>query len=57
MLPQSMGKIDGKPNVVYPPAEKMKFLDYLIEETVSSLRHGLQERPQVGCSFSGPVLD
>ncbi|MFA5514916.1 MAG: signal peptide peptidase SppA [Desulfuromonadales bacterium] len=45
-----MGNISGEPNVVYPPREKMKIIDYLVQETVSGLRHGLREGP-VGLQF------
>jgi protease-4 len=51
-----MGGIDGEPNVVYPPGKKLNFMDYLVEETVSSLRRGLQERA-VGLQFLWPGVD
>lgn len=37
-----LGGIDGEPQVVYPPRRKERILDYLVEETVSQLRRGLQ---------------
>jgi len=46
-----MAGIKGEPKVVYPPEEKPGILHYFIEETVSRLRHGLQERGTVGLSY------
>lgn len=43
--------IEGKPKVVYPPEVKPGFLEYLIQETVSQLRHGLQEQTAAGLRF------
>jgi protease-4 len=46
-----MGGIEGKPKVVYPPQEKGKLFDYLIEETASSLRRGFQESTSSGLQY------
>lgn len=43
--------IEGEPKVVYPSKAKEGLLDYLIQETVSQLRRGLQEQSAVGLSF------
>lgn len=43
--------IEGEPKVVYPPEEKSGILDYLIQETASQLRHGLQEQGSAGLHF------
>lgn len=43
--------IEGEPKVVYPPKAKAGILDYLIQETVSQLRHGLQEQNSAGLRF------
>lgn len=41
-LAASLAGIDGEPNVVYPPRDKPKFLEYLVQETVSQLSRGLR---------------
>jgi len=46
-----MGGIEEKPRVVYPPRDKGNLFDYLIEETASSLRRGLQERTSTGLQY------
>jgi protease-4 len=33
--------IDGKPDVIYPPGDKPKLIDFLIEEASSQLRQAL----------------
>jgi protease-4 len=43
--------IEGEPNVVYPPPEKPEFFRYLIEESASQLRHGLQQKAATGLSY------
>jgi protease-4 len=43
--------IKGEPKVVYPPEEKPSLLDYLMEESVESLRRGLQDRKADGLQF------
>jgi len=43
--------IEGKPKVIYPPEKRPGILDYLIEETASQLRHGLQEQASSGLHF------
>lgn len=39
-----LGGIDGKPNVVYPPSDKPKLIDFLIQETSSQIRQALTEQ-------------
>jgi protease-4 len=36
-----LGGIDGKPEVVYPPTEKPKLIDFLIQEASSQIRQAL----------------
>jgi len=43
--------IEGEPKVVYPPEDKVRFLDYLIQETISQLRKGLQGQNSAGLHF------
>jgi len=49
--------IKGEPKVVYPPEEKPGILHYFIEETVSQLRHGLQERGAAGLRYIWSGID
>jgi len=49
--------IEGEPKVVYPPKAKAGILEYLIQETVSQLRHGLQEQSSAGLSFIWSGID
>lgn len=49
--------IEGEPKVVYPPKAKLGFLEYLIQETVSQLRHGLQEQSSAGLRFIWSEFD
>lgn len=46
-----MAGIEGEPKVVYPPRDKHKIFEYLVEETASQLRHGLQERTAAGLQY------
>lgn len=43
--------IEGDPKVVYPPRDKRKILEYLVEETASQLQRGLQERGAAGLQY------
>lgn len=47
----SLAGIEGKPRVVYPPREKGKLFDYLMEETASRLGRGFQERTSSGLQY------
>ena len=49
--------IKGEPKVVYPPEDKPGIFDYLIQETVSQLRHGLQEQGSAGLRFIWSGID
>lgn len=46
-----LGGIAGKPRVVYPKEDKPGLLDYLIQESASRLRHGLEERLGPGLRY------
>jgi protease-4 len=50
-LAAELAGIEGEPKVVYPPEEKSGILDYLIQETISQLRHGLQGRGSAGLRY------
>jgi protease-4 len=43
--------IKGEPKVVYPPREKPGILQYLVEESVTRFRKGLQESTTTGLRF------
>lgn len=43
-----LGGIEGEPDVVYPPEEKPRLIDYLVQEAASGLRKGLQESMRGG---------
>lgn len=47
----SLAGIEGEPKVVYPPPDKPDFFRYLVEESASQLRHGLQQRTAAGLSY------
>lgn len=46
-----MSGIDGEPRVVYPPQEKPGIFQYLIQESATQLRRGLQEQSATGLQF------
>lgn len=49
--------IQGKPRVVYPPKEKSNFLGYLLNESISQLRKGVQERIPSGLKLLWSGVD
>jgi len=49
--------IEGEPKVVYPPEDKSRFLDYLIQETISQVRHGLQGQGSAGLRLIWSGID
>jgi protease-4 len=53
----TLAGIEGKPGVIYPRREKTGILDYLIQETISQLRHGLQEHGSAGLSYIWSGID
>jgi protease-4 len=46
--------IEGKPQVVYPPGKKPRFIDYFIEETLNRLQFALQKQRMVGLQYLWP---
>jgi len=46
-----MAGIDGEPRVVYPPQEKPGVFQYLLQESATQLRRGLQEQSATGLQF------
>jgi protease-4 len=52
-----LGGIEGEPKAVYPSKAKTGILDYLIQETVSQLRRGLQEQGSAGLRFIWSEFD
>jgi protease-4 len=46
-----MAGIDGEPRVVYPPQEKPGVFRYLLQESATQLRRGLQEQSATGLQF------
>jgi protease-4 len=49
-----LGGIDGKPNVVYPPGDKPKLIDFLIQEASSQLRQALLSQQGGGLQYVWP---
>ena len=43
--------IDGEPDVVYPPVEKPRFIDLLIEESLHSFQSALQQKQSAGLQY------
>jgi protease-4 len=46
-----LGGIDGKPEVVYPPSEKPKLIDFLIQEASSQIRQALLKQQGGGLQY------
>jgi protease-4 len=46
-----LGGIDGKPDVVYPPTEKPKLIDFLIQEASSQIRNALLRQQNGGLQY------
>ena len=46
-----LGGIDGKPEVVYPPSEKPKLIDFLIQEASSQIRQALLRQQGGGLQY------
>jgi protease-4 len=51
-----MAGIEGEPRVVYPPREKPGVFQYLIQESATQLRRGLQEQSATGLQFIWPGI-
>ncbi len=49
-----LGGIDGEPHVVYPPEEKPRLIDFLIEESIQRLHHALQQENRAGFQYLWP---
>jgi protease IV len=49
-----LGGIDGKPEVVYPPGDKPKLIDFLIQEASSQLRQALLSQQGGGLQYVWP---
>lgn len=47
----AMAGIDGEPTVVYPPGEKPRLIDYIIEQSMNSLHHALQQERMSGLQY------
>ncbi|HKK01295.1 MAG TPA: signal peptide peptidase SppA, partial [Desulfuromonadales bacterium] len=52
-----LGKIQGKPHVAYPPKEKVDFFKYFLNESISQLRKGVQERLPSGLKLLWTGID
>lgn len=46
--------IDGKPDVVYPPREKPKLIDFLVQEASSQIRQALLKQQTSGLQYVWP---
>lgn len=46
-----LGGIDGKPEVVYPPSDKPKLIDFLIQEASSQIREVLLKQQSGGLQY------
>jgi protease-4 len=46
-----LGGIDGKPEVIYPPSDKPKLIDFLIQETTSQIRDVLLKQQAGGLQY------
>jgi protease IV len=43
--------IEGEPTIVYPPREKPRLIDFLIEESLNSLHHAVQQQRPYGLQY------
>jgi len=50
----NLGGIEGEPQVVYPPEEKPRLIDFLIEESVQRLHHALRQESRTGFQYLWP---
>lgn len=51
-----LGGIDGEPAVVYPPRERPRLIDYVIEQSLNKLNHVLQQQQGAGLQYLWPGL-
>lgn len=51
-----MGGIKGDPEVIYPPKKKSRLIDFLVEESMNTLHHALQQEKTIGLSYLWPGL-
>lgn len=54
MLAGEMAGIRGEPRTVYPPSERPRFFEYLIQESITQMRQGLQEQRALGLQYLWP---
>ncbi len=47
----AMSGIAGEPTVIYPPREKPRLIDFIIEESLDSLHHALQQKHTAGLQY------
>jgi protease-4 len=46
--------IEGQPDVVYPPTDKPKFIDFLVQEASTQLRQALSRQSVAGLQYAWP---
>ena len=46
--------IEGKPDVLYPPEDKPKFIDFLVQEASSQIRQALSKQTAGGLQYTWP---
>lgn len=51
-----LGGIKGEPTVIYPPKDKPRLIDYLIEESVNKLHYVLQQKRTTGLQYIWPGM-
>ena len=51
-----LGGIDGDPAVVYPPRERPRLIDYVIEQSLNKLNHAFQQQQGAGLQYLWPGL-
>lgn len=49
-----LGGIEGKPDVVYPPGDKPKLIDFLVQEASTQLRQALSRQVGGGLQYTWP---
>jgi len=51
-----LGGIDGEPAIVYPPREKPRLIDFVIEQSIKKLHHALQQEG-AGLQYLWPGME
>lgn len=51
-----LGGIEGEPSVVYPPRERPRLIDFVVEESINKLHQALQQQRGAGLQYLWPGM-